>query len=133
MSGTNLAASLNVDGDVYALTGDFAFEQRGDDFVVAAVNNLTLDFGTLVEVTEGELLLVVTEAGVAAEGSANVNVTAPGVTVAGTYGVAINTTTVAQNHEFEVGGETKTIDLDAGALIQAVSYTHLTLPTILLV
>ena len=100
------------------MTGDLVIEQRslaGSPVLAAAVADLRLDLGGLVEVTGGSGLLVATGAGIVARAVGALGVTAPGFELGGSAAIELNTTGSAQLLSFTVGGTALVADVAAGA------------------
>ncbi len=119
--------TLNIAGQT--LTGNFAFEQVTDashnQVIRLAASNVSLNLGNgttnFVQVTNGQGSFLLTSAGFAGQLSATVVINIPGVTVTGTFGVAINNTTAAVNDTLTLAdGSTVTLNLPAGP------YVHVT-------
>src|SRR5262249_5482263 len=107
------------------LTGDFTLQQvttsAGSQISIAAANvHLGLGDGSrdLVTVDGAAGFFVVTPSGLAGSLSGTAAVTVPGVSLSGTFKVAINTTGAAVSQQVMVGGSTLALDLPAGPFVR---------------
>ncbi|MEQ1862956.1 MAG: hypothetical protein ABMA13_23795, partial [Chthoniobacteraceae bacterium] len=107
------------------LKGDFAFNKQtvgGEQVISVAAQNVSLGLGDgttdFVSVTGARGAVLLTPAGVAAQlSNANVTLNVPGVQFSGTFGIAINTTTVAVDRQFTIGTDTIALKLPAGPFL----------------
>ena len=126
---TATGATLSLLGQT--LSGDFSFDpatdSSGNKTLRVAAANVALSLGNApITVTNGQGSLIVTSGGLAGQFSATVTTSIPGVTFAGTFGLAINTTGQPVNQTFTVGTQTIPLNLPAGPYLR-VSGTGVTL------
>ncbi|HWW00016.1 MAG TPA: Calx-beta domain-containing protein [Candidatus Acidoferrum sp.] len=116
------------------MMGDFLFENKTTNashkVVTVAAANVSFGLGTvtnnLVSISNGSAAFIISANGVAGQGTVTVGVSAPGVTLSGTFGVAVNQTNGAVNETVTIGGSPVTVNLPAGPYLQ-VSGTGITL------
>ena len=122
---------LRIAGQV--LAGDFLFERvttaatTPTNVVRIALTNISIDLGDgLVTVQNGAGALFISNDGItntiAGQFSTDVGIDIPGISLTGTFGVAVNTGSTAVNETFLVGATPVTIDVQAGPFL-AVSAT----------
>ena len=123
VEGTNL--QLAILGQT--LSGDVVFQQTNDPahpgqkVVYLGAANVALSLGGgLVTASGGQADLLLSAGGLAGKLSATVAVNVPNVTLSGTLTVEINNTGLAVNQAFEVGGQPRTLMLDAGQYVRVV-------------
>ena len=111
----------------FALSGDFVFEQTVDGagrsvVRVGAVDvSATLVAGVL-SLDDGEGILVLSSSGVAADLAVTPTFTLPaGVTLAGTFRLAVNTTNAAVTESLVVGDRVVSLDLPAGPYLRVAA------------
>jgi Ca2+-binding RTX toxin-like protein len=117
-------AQLTVLG--ITLTGDFLFENRttaaAHKVVTVAASSLSFDLGSvandLLTITNGSAAFIITDDGLAGQGSISVAVHADGVTLGGAFTVRLNQTTLAVNETVTVGGAPIVLSLPAGPYLQ---------------
>ena len=112
-------ASLTVGSTT--LTGDFAFQlatDAGAIVVTLAATNVALTLGGgIASLTNGSGIVVFragSAASVVATLSGTINVNVPGVTVAGTLSVSVNTTGAAYNETLTLGGKSVPVSVPGG-------------------
>ena len=114
-------ASLSFAGQ--SISGDFAFEvvtpAGGSPMVRVSAANVSFALGdgttNFLAMTNGRGSFVLSQAGIAGELTGDIAVNIPGVTLAGTLELQINTTKAAVNQTFDAADGTKaTINLPAG-------------------
>jgi hypothetical protein len=117
------------------LTADFAFAQvakaDGTTAISAAITNGSIDLGSgavVVSNVEGALFLFADANGqqIAARLAADVDISIPGVDVDGTFGVSINTSTLAVDETFIVGVDPVDLDVTAGPILEVTGSATLT-------
>ena len=117
-------ATLQVQGTV--LRGNFEFERKttasSQTLVTIAMSAASVDLGpsggSLVRVTGGSGLLLLSGAGIAGDASATVTLAVPGVTSSGTFRLRLNTRTSAVNETVTVGGSPVTVNVVAGPYVR---------------
>ena len=92
----------------------------GQSRLVIAVANLTVQFGSTTILRNGQGMLLVLPGGVAAQlsGTIDFSTLVPGVTLLGTFGLAINRTTADVTESIAVGGRTISLNLPAGPYVR---------------
>ncbi len=122
---TGVGANLTVQG--IGIAGNFTFERKqtttgGERVVTVAASAVSLDLGStandLISVTNGSGAFIITADGLAGTSTATVGINVSGVSLAGTFTVRINDTSVAVNETVNVGGSNVTINLPAGPYLQ---------------
>ena len=122
---TGVGANLTVQ-DI-GITGSFTFERKqtttgGERVVTVAASAVSLDLGStandLISVTNGSGAFIIAADGLAGTSTATVGINVSGVSLAGTFTVRINDTSVAVNETVSVGGSNVTINLPAGPYLQ---------------
>ncbi len=119
-------AQLTVLG--IGLQGNFLFENRttaaAHKVVTVAASNVSFDLGSaansLLTMTNGSAAFLITDDGLAGEGSISVAVHADGVGVGGAFKVRINQTSNPVNETVTVGGVPTTLILPQGPYLQVV-------------
>ena len=119
VAGTGIA--LNVFGQ--SLSADVTFEQatdaQGGKVVRVGVAKGSLSLaGGLVSATGGTGLFVVTPTGVAGSIAVSLAVDVTDLTIAGSFSVALNTTSAAVSEQLTVGGAAVALDLPAGPYLR---------------
>jgi Ca2+-binding RTX toxin-like protein len=117
-------ATLQVQGTV--LRGNFEFERKttasSQTVVTIAMSAASVDLGpsggSLVRVTGGSGLLLLSGAGIAGDASATVTLAVPGVTASGTFRLRLNTRSSAVNETVTVGGSPVTVNVVAGPYVR---------------
>ncbi len=113
-------ATLNVDTGL-AVTGDFSFQSStdnsGSQIVLIAANNLSASLGPAT-LSNGSGAAVLNASGIGGQFSGDVSLTTPGVSITGGLSVQLNTSTSAFSDVFTVGGQTMTLSLAPGKLLQ---------------
>ena len=135
VAGENVLLEVNVSGtQTLSLGGNFAFEAGTDadgaTVLAAAATNVkfTLGTGDLLTLDNGSGFFVLTQAGVAARGFADVTASpSTGVELAGTFGFEVNTTGQLVQQTFDVGGTEQPIDVDKGPFVQIIAISALIL------
>ena len=123
-STTGTTATLQVQGTV--LRGNFEFERKttasSQTVVTIAMSAASVDLGpsggSLVRVTGGGGLLLLSGAGIAGDASATVTLAVPGVTASGTFRLRLNTRSSAVNETVTVGGSPVTVNVVAGPYVR---------------
>ena len=126
------AAQLTVLG--VTLTGDFLFESRTTNtsakVVTVAASNVSFNLGSiandLLNITNGSGVFIMTADGLAGRGSLSVAINVSGLTLSGTFTLALNETNAAVNQTVNIGGSPITLNLPAGPYLQ-VNGTGVTL------
>ena len=121
---TGTGVTLRVAGQ--RLSGDFSFERvavTGGNLVRITVSNVSLSFGdgsrNFLVLTEGEGVLIIQPSGVAGRLSAHVELqNVPGVTLAGTLSLELNTSAVAVSQTIAGGAFPVQLDLPAGPYLK---------------
>jgi len=121
-------ATLEVLG--ITLTGDFTFESRttttgGERVVTVAASTVSLGLSSvannLISVSGGQGAFLITNDGVAGEaGSFTVSLGVASLSLSGTFGLRINTTSAIVNETVNVGGSPVTINVPIGPYLQIV-------------
>ena len=133
--------SIRVEGPALRCTfwdnrfaGNFALEQmtlarerRLRKVVRIAATNLSVDLGDgvnpLVHVSNGQGFMLLRADGLAGTFTADVSLNVPGVTLTGTLGVKINTTSTEVHEGFLVGDVTVALDLPTGPYLKVEGTT----------
>ena len=117
------------------VTGDFTFETKTTNashkVVTVSASNVSFNLGTvtvtnLLSLTNGSGAFILTNAGLAGQGTVTLEINAQGLTVGGTFGFRINQTAVAVNETVDIAGTPTTINLPGGPYLQ-VTGTGVTL------
>ena len=116
-------ATLSLGGQ--SLTGTFAFDRSAGGDLVIAATDVSLSLGSAVTVTAASGLLVAGAAGVAGTLNGTVALTVPGIAIAGTLSVAVNTTAAPVSRLVDLGSQVLVLDLPTGPFLR-VGATHLT-------
>ena len=122
---SDIDLELTVGGVTQTLEGNALIEKSttdSGDVLIIEVSDLRMDFEGVLTVTDGQLQLVVTDTGVAADGVATVDVDVPGITIAGTYGILANTHETPQDLPFDVPVGPLFSFLALGALISVAGF-----------
>ncbi len=112
-----------------SLAGDFVFQkstQNGQAIVRIGVAHAGFDLAGVVTVSNGSGVIILypndpvtmTGGGIAADFAADVALSVPGVALAGSFGVKINTTNRAVSDSITVGGSTIVLDLPTGPYLR---------------
>jgi Ca2+-binding RTX toxin-like protein len=125
----NAVIRLDVPG--VDLQGDFVFApfdptpgapSSGDEVINVGVSNLAFSLagpgGALLSITGGSGLWVITPQGMQGAASATAALSAPGLSLTGTFYVALNDLATPLTKTLEVNGTSVTVDLPAGPVIQ---------------
>jgi hypothetical protein len=103
------------------LSGNLVFEQTtntlGQKLVRLGMSEVTLTFGSVVSLTDGQGSLLLTPSGMAGSVSAGVALNVPGVTFSGNFALMINTTASAVKQTMDVNGTAVSMDLPAGPYV----------------
>ncbi|MFM7038032.1 MAG: autotransporter-associated beta strand repeat-containing protein [Planctomycetaceae bacterium] len=123
----NNVSSLTITGgfDVLSqqLRGTFTLTRRAatatdSALVILAANHVSMDLSgsssSLVSVSNGYGVVILSEAGLAADLTVTVAESLESITFSGTFGLAINSTNSDVSETVQVGGNTVSIDLPAG-------------------
>ncbi len=111
-------------GNVFSLGGSFTFEQvqvsPSRTVVKVAASGVTATIGSVVNVTNGSGILLVSEVGLAGSFSATASITMPaGIDiVATTFRIDVNTSGAAVTESLVVNGDTISMALPAGPFLQ---------------
>ncbi|MDG1088154.1 MAG: hypothetical protein P8P20_10485, partial [Acidimicrobiales bacterium] len=132
IAGTDVQVMLVAGTTAPTITGNFAFEQttdsNGAQVLAAAVSDVSFSLGSnLLTLTNGFGLIVFTDDGMFGQGAADLSSSSDDVELAGTFGFTLNTTGAAQQHSFDVGGESTPIDADSGNFLQIIAMSALIL------
>ena len=101
------------------LSGNFGFDQTAAGDISIAATNVALSLGGgTVSLTGGTGALLIGAAGLAGEISGTVAVNVPGVSFAGDFTVAVNTTLAPVNKTFELGGDAIVLNLPTGPYLR---------------
>ncbi|MFM8420583.1 MAG: Calx-beta domain-containing protein [Verrucomicrobiota bacterium] len=118
-------ATLQVQGTV--LRGNFEFERKttasSQTVVTVAATAVSVELGpnggSLVRVTDGSGLFLLTTAGLAGDASATVSVVVPGVvTSSGTFRLRLNTRPTAVNESVTLNGSPVTVNVPSGPYVR---------------
>ena len=118
-------ATLQVQGTV--LRGNFEFERKttaaSQTVVTVAATAVSVELGpnggSLVRVTNGSGLFLLTTAGLAGDASATVSVVVPGVaTSSGTFRLRVNTRPTPVNESVTVNGSPVTVNVPSGPYVR---------------
>ena len=108
------------------LSGNFVFERKQtaslQNVVTVAATGLSLNLGSqvnnLLSLTNGSGSFILTQAGIAGQAGATVQLNVPSLTLAGTFTVRINNTDAAVNQTVTVNGSPVVLDLPIGPYLQ---------------
>ncbi|MGJ8697979.1 MAG: LEPR-XLL domain-containing protein, partial [Verrucomicrobiaceae bacterium] len=114
--------SLEIAGQT--LSGSFGFEKNATGEVIVQLTGIRAAFsegGTDILVFEnGNGVMLLTAAGVAADIAGNLSIELPDVTASGSFRFILNTTTTAVDRAFNLTGVTQTLKVGPGNFIQIV-------------
>jgi autotransporter-associated beta strand protein len=120
-----LSGSLRVLSQT--ISGNFSFTRRAstDDrpaLTIIDADQISVDFrgtaGSLISVTSGSGLLVLTQSGLAAQLNVSVSESIDQVSISGIFGLSINSTDTAISETVTVSGTDRTISLPAGPYVR---------------
>ena len=119
--GISGAATLTI-ANAVTLTGAFAIQQStsstGQTQVALAATGVSVSFGSTIGtvLTGGQGLFVILPSGIAGQlsGTVSLGSVIPGVTLGGTFGFAVNQTSVPVQESLSAGGQTVSLNLPAG-------------------
>lgn len=110
------------------LTGDFVFEERTTDIgaervVTVAASDVALNLGSLadpdmLQLTNGSGAFLINSDGLAGSASVDAALNLSGVSLSGTFNLALNETEAAVSDTVEVMGSSEMIDVPAGPFLQ---------------
>ncbi|HSF97082.1 MAG TPA: hypothetical protein VLA55_00205, partial [Ornithinibacter sp.] len=109
-------ATLQVAGQ--SLTGTFSFDRSADGDLVVAASGVSVALGGAVSVTNASGILVSGAAGMAGRLAGTVVLTVPGVGLAGTFAVSVNTTAAPVQRLVDLGDTVLALDLPTGPYLR---------------
>ncbi|MDB4265285.1 LEPR-XLL domain-containing protein, partial [bacterium] len=98
-----------------AVSGKFLFEQNASGDVIVSASEVNANFGDgALQLIDGEGVISITTAGLAASLSGGISITAPDVSISADLDLKINTRSTAVNETVEINGVEKALQIRAG-------------------